>query len=180
MIDLGAYSYTSTRVAAAANISPATLRGYYSRKKFWALGEHQRELAEKGGQPHLYNAVTAMHVVLSVELVRWGMDGMDAFHASASIFMGDDARRPGGCFNPRQGGETLFVYGKSMKFGKIVTRDYFQENLYQIIPGHLSFVVISLTQLEDRAFNALGIEGHSWDGIDPSIEPDTGALIGED
>lgn len=172
MIDLHSYTHRSTQVAEGAGISPATLRGYYTSRggekpKFRALGDAARELADKGGQSHLYNLRGAMHVALAVELIRNGLDAAGAFNAALPILSGDESRQPGGCLHPNEAGITVFLYARDCDgkpftwIGGEDTNEY--RGARRILAGATSFLTINVNAIEARMYDALDIEGHSWD-----------------
>lgn len=170
-MDMHSKLYSSTKVAEGAGINPTTLRGYYARNKFRAVGEDDpRQLADRGGQPHLYNLRAAMHVALAVELIRYGMDGEKAFTSAYIIHAGDIAkgyrRRPGGIYSP-QVGDTMFVYAREGGLHKIVAEDEYDETIKPLLRNRVSFLTINLSVLENRMLTALGVDGHTWDGLEP-------------
>ncbi|SLK12035.1 hypothetical protein [Novosphingobium mathurense] len=186
MVDLHSKIHSSTLVAQGAGINPATLRGYYSRGKFRALGEaaeqNARQEQEKGGQPARYNARGAMHVALAVELIRYGFDGEQAFNDAAVILIGDEQRHPGGCFRPNYG-PTLFIYARGQENHEdaiwIAHEEEFNKYIASKVRKAVSFLSINLTVLEQRVFSALGLSGNSWDDLPDTDGDDTGVLIRE-
>ena len=172
-------SFSGAQVAKAIGMSAANFHMQFARGHWRKIGAER----ERNGLPNLFSLRDAMCFAVAARLIEaTNAKANEAFDIAARFaFTGDTQRDPGALYSPHERGETVLIYWPDRRAGRVATGDEIT-SLWALMnrgtPEQEAATVINLNPIEARVFAALGVSGHSWDGIkDDGSALDTGELV---